>query len=78
MAGMFLLGKGNGEISMRIRFAFSMTDKFPRFGIAVYEALAVLIALRRFPKKMNGQFRLAMGIDNTNVLYCIKRGRYER
>lgn len=73
LAGLFLLGRGDGEISLNIRFAFSMIDKLPHFGIAVYEALAVLIALRRFPKRMHGQFRLTMGIDNTNVLYCLAK-----
>lgn len=74
LAGLFMLGTKGGSISLRIRFAFPLKDAKPKYGIAVYEALAVLVAIRRFPPRMFGQFRVAIGIDSANVLYCLVGG----
>lgn len=69
----FLCGEG-GELSTNVRFSYSIRIENPAFSIAIYEALALLLLMARFPPKMYAFFRLAFGIDNSNVLYAISRG----
>lgn len=47
--------------------------KNAEYDIAVYEAIAVIAALRRFPKKMRQFFQLAIGVDNTSTLFALAK-----
>lgn len=73
IAGMFLLCRGDGSVSWNLRYSFSSVIENPEYGIAVWEGVALLVAIRRFPKGLGGHFRLSFGIDNSNILYGISK-----
>lgn len=73
LGGMFFFAKNDGDPSELIRFPFSYVITNAEHTIACYEALAILIALERFPKAMRSQFQLAIGVDNTTALFSIAK-----
>lgn len=73
LAGLFFFAEANGELSQQIRFPFSYVIEDAEFDISVYEAIALLIAIDRFPKKMLSFFRIAVGVDNTNTLFALAK-----
>lgn len=73
LGGLFVFCDAQGAPSESLRFAFSYKLVNTNFNIMELEGLAVLIALRRLPKGIKKNFRIACAIDNTSVLFGISK-----
>lgn len=73
IGGLFFLSGTHTESTDLIRFPFSYKIKNATYDIAVYEAMAILVALDRFPRNMRNKFQLAIGVDNTSTLFAIAK-----
>lgn len=73
LGGMFFFSKSDGDPSELIRFPFSYVIEGAQQTIACYEALAILLALDRFPRAMRKNFQIAIGVDNTTALFSIAK-----
>lgn len=73
VAGLFFFTEADGEVTNHIRFPFSYVIQEAQHDIAVYEAVALMLALDRFPKKLNKRFRISVGVDNTNTLFALAK-----
>lgn len=73
LGGLFVFCDAQGAPSDSLRFAFSYKLVGTNLNIMELEGLAVLIALRRLPKGIKQNFRVACAIDNTSVLFGISK-----
>lgn len=73
LGGVIFLCGANGIPSTNVRFAYSLRISEPVFSIAVYEMIALILVMGKLPNKMHNIFRVAYGVDNSNVLYAVSK-----